>query len=64
MKDGMHSARNGTPASVIRSSIASDPVTRPAWPATGVPRPSADIPTTRPTPSALNAAAAGRLKSA
>jgi hypothetical protein len=63
MKDGMHSARNGTPDPAIRSSIASDPVTKPARPAAGVPRPSAEMPTTRPTPSGLNAAAAGRLKS-
>lgn len=59
----MHSARNGTPVPAIRSSIASDPVTRPASPATGVPRPSAEMLTTRPTAWVLNASAAGRLKS-
>ncbi len=48
----------------MRSSIASEPVTKPARPAQGVPRPSMETPTTRPTPCLLNASAAGRVKPA
>src|SRR5580693_8432291 len=48
----------------MRSSIASEPVTKPARRAQGVPRPSMETPTTRPTPCLLNASAAGRVKPA
>src|SRR5580704_8127439 len=48
----------------MRSSIASEPVTKPARPAQGVPRPSMETPTTRPMPCLLNASAAGRVKPA
>lgn len=60
MKDGMVRARYGTPVAAIRSSIASVAVTCPARPATGVPRPSAEMPTTRGT--AASASSTGRVK--
>src|ERR1700751_257892 len=43
----------------MRSSIASEPVTKPARSAQGVPRPSMETPTTRPTRCLVNASAAG-----
>src|SRR5689334_2248389 len=48
----------------MRSSMASEPVAKPAWAAQGVPRPSMETPTTRPTPCLWNASAAGRVKPA
>jgi hypothetical protein len=47
----------------MRSSILSEAVTSPACSAAGVPRPSAEMPTTRLMPCVLNAVQAGRLKS-
>src|SRR6185437_11292424 len=44
--------------------IASERVAKPAWAAQGVPRPSMETPTTRPTPCLWNASAAGRVKPA
>jgi hypothetical protein len=43
----------------MRSSIASEPVTKPARPAQGGPRPGMETPATRPTPCLVNASAAG-----
>lgn len=42
--------------------MARDAVTYPAFPATAVPRPRAETPTTRSTPWATMASHAGRLK--
>ena len=51
------------PVLAIKSSIASDAVTYPAFPATAVPRPSAVTSTTRFTPWLLMASQAGWVKS-
>ncbi len=50
MKEGIVDDRELTPVLAIRSSIASDAVRSPAFPATAVPRPRAEIPTSRRTP--------------
>jgi hypothetical protein len=61
MKDGVVRARKLTPVPAIMSSIASDAVTYPAFPATAVPRPSAVISTTRRTLGRLSASQADRV---
>jgi hypothetical protein len=63
MNEGIVSARQLTSAPAIRSSIPSDAVTSPACPATAVPRPRAETPTTRRTSWRLKASHAGRVKS-
>ena len=62
MNEGRVSARKLTPVLAIKSSIASDAVTKPAFVAHGVPRPMAETLTTRATPRRLNASHAGRVK--
>src|SRR3954470_5044467 len=62
MNEGFVTARYAAAPPAISSSIFREAVTRPARSAQAVPRPSAEIPTTRLTPCFLNAATAGRVK--
>lgn len=63
VRDAMAKPRNATPVLAIKSSIAIEPVTKPAWSANGEPRPSAVIETTRLISCSFRIAAAGRVKS-